>query len=195
MARPTNEEAPSVAANELARRAVGGCAISAGELADRYRPRLIKALRPYLGGRTIDAEDLAQETLARALGELRRFDPRFQFTTWLYTIAFRLARDHRRKRRWKEEIGLPLEGVIDRGILPGQALETRESVAGVWDLAKSLLREEHFTPLWLRFGENLSVAEVATVLAQSQIAVRVRLHRARKILIRHANLFERGEAP
>ena len=45
------------------------------------------------------AEDLAQETFVRVLGNLDRFDDRFRFSTWLYTIARRLWMNHLNKHR------------------------------------------------------------------------------------------------
>ena len=41
-------------------------------------------------GRPEVAEDIVQEAFVRALTNLHRFDPRFRFSTWLFTIAKRL---------------------------------------------------------------------------------------------------------
>jgi len=41
-------------------------------------------------GRPEVAEDVVQEAFVRALTNLHRFDPRFRFSTWLFTIAKRL---------------------------------------------------------------------------------------------------------
>jgi RNA polymerase sigma-70 factor, ECF subfamily len=41
-------------------------------------------------GRPEVAEDVAQEAFVRVLTNLDRFDPRFRFSTWLFTIAKRL---------------------------------------------------------------------------------------------------------
>jgi RNA polymerase sigma-70 factor, ECF subfamily len=43
-----------------------------------------------LSGRTDIAEDVVQEAFIRALTHLDRFDSRFRFTTWLFTIARRV---------------------------------------------------------------------------------------------------------
>ena len=45
------------------------------------------------------AEDLAQETFVRVLANLDRFDDRFRFSTWLFTIARRLWMNHLNKHR------------------------------------------------------------------------------------------------
>src|SRR5580765_3872346 len=82
--------------NELVRRALGGCADACTELSRRFRPRLLNLLRNQFGSQYSDAEDIVQEALARAFRQLDRFDPRYRFSTWLYTIAIRLAHDEAR---------------------------------------------------------------------------------------------------
>jgi len=48
-------------------------------------------------------EDLAQETFLRAFRGLPRFDGRAKLSTWIYTIAHRVAIDHLRQAgRWRE---------------------------------------------------------------------------------------------
>jgi len=49
-------------------------------------------------------EDLAQETFLRVFKALGYFDSRGKLSTWIYTIAHRVAIDHLRKvGRWREE--------------------------------------------------------------------------------------------
>ena len=49
-------------------------------------------------------EDLSQETFLRVFRALGYFDSRGKLSTWIYTIANRVAIDHLRKTsRWREE--------------------------------------------------------------------------------------------
>jgi RNA polymerase sigma factor (sigma-70 family) len=49
-------------------------------------------------------EDLSQETFMRVFRSLGYFDSRGKLSTWIYTIANRVAIDHLRKTaRWREE--------------------------------------------------------------------------------------------
>lgn len=49
-------------------------------------------------------EDLSQETFLRVFRSLGYFDSRGKLSTWIYTIANRVAIDHLRKTaRWREE--------------------------------------------------------------------------------------------
>lgn len=55
-------------------------------------------------------EDIAQETLLRALARLDTFEGRSQFTTWVYKISIRVALNELRRRRWRD---VSLEGLED----------------------------------------------------------------------------------
>jgi len=49
-------------------------------------------------------EDLSQETFLRVFRAMAYFDSRGKLSTWIYTIANRVAIDHLRKtKRWREE--------------------------------------------------------------------------------------------
>jgi len=48
------------------------------------------------------AEEVAQETILRVLDKLDTFEGRSQFTTWVHTIAVRLALTELRRAKWKE---------------------------------------------------------------------------------------------
>ena len=48
------------------------------------------------------SEEVAQETLLRALAHLDEFEGRSQFTTWVHTIAVRVALSELRRSHWKE---------------------------------------------------------------------------------------------
>ncbi|MCC6494379.1 MAG: sigma-70 family RNA polymerase sigma factor [Pirellulales bacterium] len=170
--------------NELVRRAHDGCADSFTELSRRFRPRVLHLVQRRLGRRHADAEDIAQEALAKAFQGLDRFDDRFQFSTWLYTIAVRVAYDHARsdrRRLGRVALAATADATIDSA--PEQAVEHAEQADNIWRLAKETLSPEQYTAMWLRYGEDLPPAEVAQVMGRSRIAVRVMLHRARTALV------------
>lgn len=173
----------TVEPNELVRRAAGGCADSFTELSRRFRPRLLCLVERRLGHRA-DAEDVAQASLARAFQHLDRFDPRYRFSTWLYTIAIRLAHDHARSRRRR-----PPHVALDETTCPSAAADEtlaaqrQDEVDNVWQLAKRVLSDSQFTAMWLRYGEDLTATEVAQVMQRTCIGVRVLLHRARTRLV------------
>ena len=167
---------------ELARRARAGSIRSFEELARRYKRRLFVYLRPRVGSDE-DAEDLVQETFLKLYRNIGSYDPEFRFSTWLYTSAGRLAIDVYRKgaasrdKRTEE----------NAGELPDPASERDRDprALALWDAARGL-GANRFRVLWLRYGEDLSIEEIAAVMGRTRLAVRVLLHRARTDLMKKA---------
>jgi RNA polymerase sigma-70 factor, ECF subfamily len=169
---------------ELALEARAGSRRSFEELALRYKRRLFVYLRPRLGSDQ-DAEDMVQEVFLKLYRNIGSYDPAYRFSTWLYTSANRLAISSFRKKR-------AVEGRVNAGLIPA-ATPARgdgdEAVAGIWQAARTLGGNQ-FRVLWLRYGEDMTVAEIAASLSKSRLAVRLLLHRAR------TNLAKRfGSAP
>jgi RNA polymerase sigma-70 factor (ECF subfamily) len=171
---------------ELAREARAGSRRSFEELAVRYRRRLFVYLRPRLGSDQ-DAEDMVQETFLKLFRNIESYDPAFRFSTWLYTSATRLAISSYRKKRIaaaplrQEEAG----GLAD----PKSGASEGPGPVGLWEAARTL-GENQFRVLWLRYGEDMDVAEIARAIGKSRVAVSLLLHRARTNLMKKA-----GPAP
>ncbi len=71
------------------RKILAGDRAAAEELVRAHQPSLY-AYMLRMTGRPEVAEDVVQEAMVRALTNLHRYDPRFRFSTWLFTIAKRL---------------------------------------------------------------------------------------------------------
>ena len=163
---------------ELAREARAGSRRSFEELANRYKRRLFAYLRPRLGSDQ-DAEDAVQETFLKLYRNIRSYDPAYRFSTWLYTSANRLAIDSFRR-------GAAARVVLVSGRAvdvpdPAATGESEPGGSGLWDAARTL-GESRFRVLWLRYGEDMTIEEIAAVLGRTRLAVRVLLHRARTSL-------------
>ncbi len=165
---------------ELAREARAGSRRSFEELAVRYRARLFVYLRSRLGSDQ-DAEDMVQETLLKLYRNIGSYDPAFRFSTWLYTSATRLAiSSYRKKRSAAGTVRLDdLPEVADPRTRTAAATEAAE----MWDVARTLGGNQ-FRALWLRYGEDLTIEEIARAIGKSRLAVRLLLHRARVNLMK-----------
>jgi RNA polymerase sigma-70 factor, ECF subfamily len=178
-----------VDANDLVDRARGGCDDAFAELARRYFPRLVQLVLPRLHSSShMDAEDVAQESLFRVFQNIDKFDPSYRFSTWLYTIAIRIAIDHnrgyRRRMALVESRHDELECLSRTQANQTLDLESTESVGSIWKTAERALGKSHYTAMWLRFSEELSIEEIAKVLGKTQVGVRVLLHRARSKMLK-----------
>ena len=174
-----NTERDSVRAEELALAvaAKGGCIDSFEQLVARLEGRLFAFLYQKTGNHHL-AQDLLQSAFVTAYRKLHRYNPQYAFTTWIYTIASRLAINHFRRKQ-------PVEAEhADRAIdtNPRSKLIAREKAKGIWSQARELLSENQFTALWHFYGEERNLAETAGVMNKSVGSVKVLLHRARRKL-------------
>jgi RNA polymerase sigma-70 factor (ECF subfamily) len=158
-------------------------------LMDRHSERLFRYLLRQLNNES-EAADLAQESFVRVYQNRARFDPTQKFSTWLYAIATNLLRD---RFRWhqrhpqvsleaeREETGSLLNALPDGAASASEQIELEERANEVRAAVESL-PEELRTPLILSEYEDLSHAEIGTVLNCTAKAVETRLYRARNHL-------------
>jgi RNA polymerase sigma factor (sigma-70 family) len=169
----------SISDEELACRAQGGCAESLDQLLRRFQAPVLHFLRRR--GFFADAEDLVQETFFRAYENLHRYDKRWLFSTWLFTIARRTSLNHRRRRCPTADLKA-VEAAWSDVAEPLDAILAEESRTRLWDRAASVLTEEQMTALWLHYAEDMPAREIARVLGRSWASVKVMLFRARRRL-------------
>ena len=94
----------------LAIAAKEGCMESFEQLVARLEGRLFAFLYQKTSDHHV-AQDLLQSTFVTAYRKLHQYNPQYAFTTWIYTIASRLAINHfRRKRLFESEHA---DGVTD----------------------------------------------------------------------------------
>jgi len=120
------------------------------------------------------AEELMQETFARAMRSSAAPASANDLRPWLYRIATNLAIDRLRRERLLR--ALPLFG-------PTTAPERD---AGEVDLVRRALRAippDQATALVLRLHEGFAPAEVAAMLGIGELAVKSRLFRGRKSFV------------
>ncbi len=175
-----------VDSNVLVARAREGCEECLSELARRYFPKLVQLVLPRVANRShMDAEDVAQESLLKAFRNLDSFDPQYRFSTWLYTIAIRVAIDSRRgTQRRSSLLAAHCERADATSICSYASIEQRESLTAIWQTARRALNDTQYTAMWLRFAEDLSIGEIASIMRKTQVGVRVALHRARMTMLK-----------
>jgi RNA polymerase sigma-70 factor (ECF subfamily) len=151
-------------------------------LVRRYNQRVFRAARAVLRDDS-EADDVVQQAWLIAYRQLASFRFEASLGSWIARIAVHeaLARVRTSTRR----NGLAL--VDDAADVPAESRSPEDHVAAR-ETAKLLERhidalpETYRTAFVLRDVEELSTAETARVLGVTEEAVRVRLHRARRIL-------------
>ena len=161
----------------LAVAAKEGCIDSFEQLVARLEARLFAFIFQKTGNHHL-TQDLLQSTFVTAYRKLHRYNPKYAFTTWIYTIASRLTINHFRRRQ-------PVEAenaeCTDHAT-PRSNLMATEKARGIWNQARELLPENQFAALWHFYGEERNLAETAGVMNKSVGSVKVLLHRARRKL-------------
>ncbi|MFO0873757.1 MAG: RNA polymerase sigma factor [Phycisphaerales bacterium] len=135
-----------------------------------------------MSGRPDVAEDMVQEAFVRVIRNLDRFDTRFRFSTWLFTIARRLYVNHMQKLRPSPDSDV-VDGMGDRGESPGGATARHESLVNlrtVIDEALQVLTPLQREIVLLFHQQTWSITDIAAHLTMPEGTVKSHLHRARR---------------
>ena len=171
-------EFQSLSDEDLARQSQGGSLAAFEELVGRFENRIYAFVFQCCGHET-DAREATQDTFVRAFEAIGRFDVRRPFAPWLFAIARRQGVDRFRARIPGEGQSAPERFDEDD---PAELLARREEARELWGRARALLPAGQFQALWLRYAEDMRVAQIARVLGKTQTHVKVLLFRARRKL-------------
>jgi len=163
---------------DLVDRCLAGEEAALRELVDRYHG-LVFALCYRMLGHRQDAEDVAQESLVRALRALARWDRQRDFKPWLLAIAGNRCRTHLAGRRRRAQPSELVEELPDRA----PPAEGERTLAEEVTLALEGVRAEYGQAFLLFHEQELSYAEIAEVLGCPVGTVKTWVHRARRELI------------
>jgi RNA polymerase sigma-70 factor (ECF subfamily) len=158
---------------------------------ERYQGAVF-ALLSRTVGRHPDLEDLAQETFVRAIRALPAFDAdgAARLSTWLLTIATRLALDACRKRAREQRPSLAAEPAsASTPEHEVQRSQLRDAIASAIDELPSDQRAAFV----LAEFHGFAIEEIANALQTRKSTVKTRLFRARAKLSR-ALAHHRGQA-
>lgn len=144
------------------------------------------------------AEDAAQEVCVRVVKHLAGLESAEAFRPWIYRMTRNVALSMaQRRERTPQPIGLDTEAMREGGRMsvdetPGAALDEDEKVGTILE-AIGKLPEIYREVLVLKHVQELSYAEMSTILNVSVKSLEVRLVRARKMLQeRLGRRFDRG---
>lgn len=128
-----------------------------------------------------DAEEICQEAFLKAFAALGTFNADYRFSTWVFTIAYRLTLNTARKKK-------PLTADVDFAALAGgeQAADERSAAseearklhALVWNAVGELTDPQRAAVL-LFYKQEQSCQDIAAVLDIPVATVKSHLHRAR----------------
>lgn len=188
---------------ELVRRHLLGDEEAFPELVRRYL-RTVYNLAIRSTGDVMEAENIVQETFARAYAALPRNRELIAFKPWLLTIAINLCRNWARRARQQPALAAPdsrhegdeeetlLEQVPDPAPGPLEALMEGETNAAL-ERAVASLPLPYRQVIILRYMEGLSYEELAQALDLPLNTVRTHLSRAKERLRQALMTRQEGE--
>lgn len=167
----------------LIRRAQRGSAEAFRELVELYKERLFAFVWRLLRNHH-EAEDVCQATFLKAYESLRSYSEKYAFSTWLFTIGYRVSLNVLRKRR-------TVAGDVDQFQVraveeeAGAELASSEEASRlrtvIWEAVDELTPSQKSAVL-LFYREGKSCQEIGRVMGMPAVTVKSHLHRARERL-------------
>ncbi|WP_343487763.1 sigma-70 family RNA polymerase sigma factor [Allomuricauda sp. d1] len=133
-----------------------------------------------------DAEDITIRTFSRAFDKIDTYDDTYGFKTWLITISKNLHVDLIRKRKKNildemDSHGDAVKKVLDESPSVEDQLIIEQNLANLLQHIKKL-KPHYQKVINLRYFNELTYAEIATVLDEPVNNIKVKLLRAKKLL-------------
>ena len=186
---------------QVVRQVLRGKQEAFGVLVERYQKPIFNFIYRFYGNYEL-AQELTQETFLRCYQFLKSYDPERKFSTWLYTVAKNLCIDELKKQRSVREV--PLDDV-----LPAVDAKDYEDAVGHNQQMECIRSEESFkilealqelpagarTVLLLHYFQGLSYQEIGETLGLPVSTVKIRIFRAKKILLEKWHQLAGTEAP
>jgi RNA polymerase sigma-70 factor (ECF subfamily) len=159
--------------SELVRRVLAGHPEAFALLVDRHHARCLR-LATHLLACSDDAEDVVQDAFVRAYRHLGNYHERDRFGAWLTRILVNQCRT--RASRNARYVALdPEVHTVGLTVSPGdEAADTRAEL----ERALQHLVPEQREAIALRFGEDLSYDEMASITGVGVSALKMRVQRA-----------------
>jgi RNA polymerase sigma-70 factor, ECF subfamily len=171
---------------ELARRLQQADQAAYADLCGLYGAALHRYAASRLGDRDL-AEEIVLDTLAEAVRNIRRFNPRkASLSAWLYGIARHHLqaqwRRQERKRSVPPQAQVPLDAVFNiaddrpmEGAI-GRKLDAQRQVARL----SAVLAPDEMELLMLSYAEEFTAGEIGRIVGRSERAVETMLYRAKQ---------------
>jgi RNA polymerase sigma-70 factor (ECF subfamily) len=166
---------------DLIERAIAGDRLAAAEFIKAHQASLY-AYMLRMSGRPETAEDIVQDAFVRALTNLHRFDFKFRFSTWLFTIAKRLYVNAMQKHKPSYDsdfVGAAQGGFdVPEGRTVGEEVTVNAKAAIDFALAQLSLEQREIVVLFHQL--DWPIAQIAEHMDMPEGTIKSHLHRGRQ---------------
>ncbi len=139
------------------------------KLLEKYLKHIFNFVFQFVKDASV-AEDLTQETFVKAWRNIKKFDKKRSFKTWIFTIAKNTTYDYFKKKKTTpfssfvdEEGNNRLENISDGNILPDEILE-RKNIAIEMEEKLKEIPEKYRIILTMLYKEDFSLSEISEIL-------------------------------
>lgn len=150
------------------------------EIMELYSDRLVAFINGFVHNEST-AEDLMQDTYLELIIKECSFRGESQFKTWLFKIARNKAIDHIRKHRKVIPVDEMFSFWFEEDQSPENLLVASERNSAVRAAMKSI-NPLYAQVLYLSFFEDMSNAEISSVIGKSKRQVEMLVYRAKESL-------------
>lgn len=164
-------------------RARRGHADAYREIVEAYKERLFAFVQRMVRNHH-EAEDICQSAFVKAYQSLDSYCENYAFSTWLFTIAYRLCLNMLRKKRsvsGEMDFSRTASDSPDAAVELASSEEASRLRQRVWDAVDQLTPPQKSAVL-LFYREGKSCQEIGVVLGIPAVTVKSHLHRAREKL-------------
>lgn len=150
----------------------------------RHSNHVLEMLRLRCGGDEEIAKDLMQEAFIRAFVSIDKFDTRYTFGGWIYTIARNLHIDLKRRNKKQEQQQQEIDFETPCGQPnPEQHIINTQNSMRI-DAAVSRMAEHYRIVFDMRYMQDLSYEDISQRLKLPLGTVKTQIHRARERFLR-----------
>ena len=174
---------------QLMARAKTGNDAAFEELYHRYARRLKGVFFLQLGGDEELAADATHDVFLRAYEARNRYQEGKNVSTWLFTIAYNICRNHYRSNAYETQ----LSATLDAEPISEEQIEVQLDAAALDDALAQVLSE--LPPLLhqlfsLHYQEELTIPQVAEIVGIPEGTVKSRLHKTMNIIRKKLKRYE-----
>ena len=159
------------------------------ELYHRYARRLKGFFFLQLGGDEELAADATHDVFLRAYEARNRYQEGKSVSTWLFTIAYNICRNHYRSNAYETQ----LSATLDAEPISDEQIEVQLDAAALDDALAQVLSELP-PPLHqlfsLHYQEELTIPQVAEIVGIPEGTVKSRLHKTMNIIRKKLKRYE-----
>ena len=174
---------------QLMARAKAGNDAAFEELYHRFARRLKGFFFLQLGGDEELAADATHDVFLRAYEARNRYQEGKSVSTWLFTIAYNICRNHYRSNAYETQ----LSSTLDTEPISDEQIEVQLDAAALDDALAQVLSELP-PPLHqlfsLHYQEELTIPQVAEIVGIPEGTVKSRLHKTMNIIRKKLKRYE-----